>query len=153
MHQNSGSCLYIQFVVYVFLLRNSIIIMRCDLKSVSWFYCILEYPGLTVVGELGSDDAKYLGFCCLCSCPCISPSGYLLCQLVLQSLTVACFSCKPVCQYSWEIRSLGDEFGYLVLWHNVNSEVQTGACRILSLAIPWFLCPDDHGFLVLWPGI
>jgi hypothetical protein len=33
--------------------------MRCDFKSESCFSGVLGYPGLAVVGELGSDDAKY----------------------------------------------------------------------------------------------
>ena len=39
-------------------LKSSIIIMRCDFKSESCFSGVLGYPGLAVVGELGSDDAK-----------------------------------------------------------------------------------------------
>jgi hypothetical protein len=33
--------------------------MRCDFKSESCFSGVLRYPGLAVVGELGSDDAKW----------------------------------------------------------------------------------------------
>jgi hypothetical protein len=32
--------------------------MRCDFKSESCFSGVLGYPGLAVVEELGSDDAK-----------------------------------------------------------------------------------------------
>ena len=39
-------------------LKSSIIIMRFDFKSESCFSCVLGYPGLFVVGELVSDDAK-----------------------------------------------------------------------------------------------
>ena len=39
-------------------LKSSIIIMRCDFKSEFCFSGVLGYPGLTVVGELGSDGAK-----------------------------------------------------------------------------------------------
>jgi hypothetical protein len=39
-------------------LKSSIIIMRFDFKSQSYFSGVLGYPGLAVVGELGSDDAK-----------------------------------------------------------------------------------------------
>jgi hypothetical protein len=46
-----------------------------------------------------------LGFRCLCSCSCLSPSFYLWCYLVLLSLTMAHPSCKPVCQHSWETSS------------------------------------------------
>jgi hypothetical protein len=37
----------------------SIINMRCDFKSESCFSHLLGHPVTTVVGELGSDDAKY----------------------------------------------------------------------------------------------
>jgi hypothetical protein len=36
-------------------LKSSNIIMRCDFKSEP---CLLGYPGLPIVGDLGSDDAK-----------------------------------------------------------------------------------------------
>ena len=72
------------------------------LNQESCFTGVLRYPGLTVVGELGSDDASSLSFCSLCSAACLSPSGYLWCYLFFLSLTVACSSCKPVFQYSWE---------------------------------------------------
>ena len=39
-------------------LKFSIIIMRSDLKSESFFSGVLGYPGLAMVGELGSDDTK-----------------------------------------------------------------------------------------------
>jgi hypothetical protein len=90
-----------------------------------------------------------LGFCCLCSCFCLSPSGYLLCYLVLLSLTVACPSCKPVCQTS----SLQVEFVYKELWRRVISRVQTETRRILSPAVPWFLCHVGPGRVPLGPGI
>jgi hypothetical protein len=32
--------------------------MRCDIKSVLGFSSVLGYPGLAVVTELSSDDAK-----------------------------------------------------------------------------------------------
>jgi hypothetical protein len=38
-------------------LKSSVIIMRCNFKSESCFYGVLGYPGLAVVGELGSDNA------------------------------------------------------------------------------------------------
>ena len=49
------------------------------------------------------------------------------------SLTVACPSCKPVCQYSWETSSLWEEFGYGELWHRVTSGVQKGSCPLMFL--------------------
>jgi hypothetical protein len=39
-------------------LKSFISIMRCDFKSKSCFTSVLGYPGLAVVEELGSDDAK-----------------------------------------------------------------------------------------------
>jgi hypothetical protein len=32
--------------------------MRCDFKWISFFSGLLGYPGLAVVGKLGSDDVK-----------------------------------------------------------------------------------------------
>jgi len=43
-------------------LKSSNIIMSCDFKSKSCFYCVLRYPGLAVVGELGFDDSKWPWF-------------------------------------------------------------------------------------------
>jgi hypothetical protein len=39
-------------------LKSSIIIMRSDFRSESCFFCVMVYPGLAMVRELGSDDAK-----------------------------------------------------------------------------------------------
>ena len=39
-------------------LKSSIIIMRSDFKSESWFSGVRVYPGLAMVGELGSGNAK-----------------------------------------------------------------------------------------------
>ena len=39
-------------------LKSSIIIMRSDFRSESYFSGVLGYPGLAMVRELGSDDAK-----------------------------------------------------------------------------------------------
>jgi hypothetical protein len=38
-------------------LKSSIITMRYDFKSEFFFYGVLAYPGLALIGELGSDDA------------------------------------------------------------------------------------------------
>ena len=94
-----------------------------------------------------------LGFCFLCSCTCLLPSGYLWCYLVLLSLTVAFPSCKLLCQYSWEISSLWEKFGHEELWYRVSSGLQTEIRWILSPAVPWFLCPDDSELVLLAPGI
>jgi len=40
------------------ILMSSTIIMRCDFKSESCFSVVLWYPGIAVLGELDSDDAK-----------------------------------------------------------------------------------------------
>jgi hypothetical protein len=32
--------------------------MKCDFKSASYFSGVLRYPGLSVLGEMGSDDDK-----------------------------------------------------------------------------------------------
>ena len=47
------------------LLKSIIIIMRCDFKLESCFPGVMGYPGLAMVGNLGSDD----GYFCLCSHP------------------------------------------------------------------------------------
>jgi hypothetical protein len=39
-------------------LKSSIIIMRTDFRSEFCFSGVMVYPGLAMVGELGSDDAK-----------------------------------------------------------------------------------------------
>jgi hypothetical protein len=54
------TCVLLYFfkgVIYV-LLKSSIITMRCDFKSDSCFSGVFKHSGLTVVGELGSDDYK-----------------------------------------------------------------------------------------------
>jgi hypothetical protein len=45
-------------VIYVLLKDLSIILMRFDFESESCFSGVLGYPGITVVGELGSDVTK-----------------------------------------------------------------------------------------------
>ena len=37
---------------------SSVIIMRNEFRSESCFSSVIVYPGLAMVGELGSDDAK-----------------------------------------------------------------------------------------------
>jgi hypothetical protein len=85
---------------------------------------VLRYPGLSVVVELGSDDAKLPWFLLFMFLP--LPLAIWL-VLVFAGLAVSdCgyFSYKPVCQYSRETCSLSDEFGYGELWHRVSSRVQ-----------------------------
>jgi hypothetical protein len=43
-------------------LKSSTSIMRYDFKSKSCSSGMLEYPGLTLVGTLGSDDAEWSWF-------------------------------------------------------------------------------------------
>jgi hypothetical protein len=43
--------------IYV-LLKSSIIITRCDFKPEFCFSGVWEYPGLAVLGDLASDDAR-----------------------------------------------------------------------------------------------
>jgi hypothetical protein len=73
---------------------------------------------------------------CLCTFLCLSPSGYLWCQLVLLFLTVAFPSCKPVCQYSWKTSSLWEKFVYGGLWYRVSYGLRQnldGSCPLLLL--------------------
>jgi hypothetical protein len=42
----------------IFFLKSSISIMRSDFRSMSYFSGVMVYPGLAMVGEFGSDDAK-----------------------------------------------------------------------------------------------
>ena len=43
-------------------LKSSIIIMRSDFRSISCFSGVMVYPGLAMVQELGSEDAKLSWF-------------------------------------------------------------------------------------------
>jgi hypothetical protein len=43
--------------LFISFLKSSITIMRSDFRSESCFSGMFGYPGLAVVGELGSDDA------------------------------------------------------------------------------------------------
>jgi hypothetical protein len=65
--------------LFISFLKSSITFMRCDFQSESCSSSVLGYPGLAVMGGLGSNDAISLGFCCLCSYACVSPSGFLWC--------------------------------------------------------------------------
>jgi hypothetical protein len=89
-----------------------------------------------------------LGFYCLCSHHLVKSSVSWSCCLWLEFP-----SCKHLCQYSWETSSLWEEFGCGELWHRVSSSVQTVSGRILSPAVPWFLCPEGSGRVPLsWRG-
>jgi hypothetical protein len=54
-------CIYLRELFMPFL-KSPIIIMRCYFKSESCFSSVLGYPGLSLVGQLGSDDAKWPWF-------------------------------------------------------------------------------------------
>jgi hypothetical protein len=44
--------------LFMFFLKSSTTIMRTDCRFESCFSGVMEYPGLAMVGELSSDDAK-----------------------------------------------------------------------------------------------
>jgi hypothetical protein len=69
----------------------------------------------------------------------VSDSGLSLLQACVSVLLVDQFSPGGV----WIWRALAQ----------VSSRVQRETGRILSLAIPWFLCPDRAGRVPLGPGI
>jgi hypothetical protein len=52
----ASSCLPVFSCIYF--LKSSIIIMRSDFRCMSCFSGVMVYPGLALVGEFGSDDAK-----------------------------------------------------------------------------------------------
>ena len=54
---------------------------------------------------------------------------------------------------SWETSSLREEFGYEELLHSISSGLQMETGRILSQALPWFLCPDGSVRVPLGSGI
>ena len=39
-------------------LKYSITVMKSEFRSISYFSGVMVYPGLAMVGEFGSDDAK-----------------------------------------------------------------------------------------------
>lgn len=53
--------------------------MKYDFKSESCFSDVLEYPGLAVVGVLGSDDAQWYRFLLVLFLCLLSPSVLLWC--------------------------------------------------------------------------
>ena len=44
--------------LFISFLKSSFIIMRSDFRSISCFSGVMVYPGLAMVGEFSSDDAK-----------------------------------------------------------------------------------------------
>jgi hypothetical protein len=60
---------------------SSIIIMRSDFRSMSCFSGVMVYPGLAMVVEFGSDDAKYPWFLLLL----FLPLPLATCHLIISS--------------------------------------------------------------------
>ena len=81
-----------------------------------------------------------LGFCCLSSCACLLPYGYLWCQLVLLFLTKVCMPVILGVSAPMETIFFCVGFGYGTLCHTVNSRVQMETRRILTPVSPQFLC-------------
>ena len=106
----SLTCISLRELFMSFLMSSIIIIMRSDFKSESCFSGVLGYLQLTLVRFLVV--MMPTDFCCLCSCPCLLPSGGLWCYLVFLTLTVAFPSCRTVSQYSWETSFLWEELEY-----------------------------------------
>jgi hypothetical protein len=50
------SCISLRELFMSFL-KSFIIIMKSDFRSESCFFSMMVYPGLAILGELGSDDA------------------------------------------------------------------------------------------------
>ena len=72
---------------------------------------MLKYPGLALVGELGSEVAKYIGFCCLCSCTCFLTSfSLVLTGIGISNLNLSFLrACDPVILDVSELLDLGVE--------------------------------------------
>ena len=80
--------------LFISSLKASIIFMRWDFRSESCFLGVLEYPGLAVVGKLGSDEAG-LYWVLLFMFLCLS---LVICFfLVLTSLSVSDWSYVELC--------------------------------------------------------
>ena len=110
--------------LFISSLKSSINIMRCDFKSKSCFSGVLQYPGLAVVGELGSDGAMLpwfllVMFLCLPFAIWLSPvlAAVAFSDCGLSVPLGDLFSlCTHVCSYSCETCSLVVVFGYVALW-------------------------------------
>ena len=87
-------------------LQSSITIMRIDFRYESWCSVVMVYPWLAMVIEFGSILPGNLGFCCLFSCPCLSPSDF---NLVLLAFIISDSSlqfllswlCQNASEFSW----------------------------------------------------
>ena len=105
--------------------------MPCDFKSRSCSSGVLGYPGLAIVGELGSDGAMLLWFLLVMflllpfaiwlsvvlAGVTVSDSGLSVMQASVSVLLGDLFSlCTQVSRYFCETRSLVIVFGYVALW-------------------------------------
>ena len=75
--------------------------------------------------------------------------------LAALSLSEACLSCKPVCQYSRETiffsrRNFGME---IIGTYSASAKVQAESRTILSPAVSWFLGSVGSAWVALWPGV
>ena len=134
-------------------LKSSITIIRCDFKTESCFSAVLGYPGLAVVEELSSVDAKLPWFQLLMflTLPLtiwlslvfaglvISDGGFFLLPVFVSVLLGDQFSPSDI--WVWRAVAQGQ------LW------VQTKTGGILSQSVPWFLCHNGSGPVPLGPGI
>jgi hypothetical protein len=123
-------------------LKSSIIIMRCDFKSEFWFSGVLGYPGIAVVGELGSNDAKYLWFLLLMFL--LLPLTIWI-SLVLSGLAIS--GCRLTLLQACVSVLQGDQLSPsgIWIWSTVVQDqllAHTETRRILSQAAPRFLCPE-----------
>jgi hypothetical protein len=96
------------------------------------FSGVLEYPALTVVWELHTDDGKLHCFCCLCSCPIschlvISGVSLSYCLLLWLVPPASSFLSNPGDQFSpgwiWVWRA-GAQVHLWALWHRISSRTR-----------------------------
>ena len=105
-------------------LKYTISIMRCDFKSRSCFSGVLGYSGLSVVVELGLDDAMLPSFLlvmflhlCFVIYLSLVVAGLAISECGLSVLPGDPFSlCTSVCKYSCETHSIVVVFRYTALW-------------------------------------
>jgi hypothetical protein len=83
------SCVFFKGVIFMSFLKSFITIVRCDFKSKFCFSSVMGNPGIAMVRELGSDDAKSPWFLLLMFLH--LPSAIWL-SLVLPALTTSDWS-------------------------------------------------------------
>ena len=111
-------------------LKSSISIIKCDFKFISCFSGVLGYPGLAVVGQLGSNGAMlpwFLLAMLLClpfaiwlslvlAGVAVSDGGLSVTQVSVSVLLGDQFSlCTQLCRYFCKTCSLVVVFGYVAL--------------------------------------